>query len=523
MRRQFVLIGGGHASVSTARALRRLEFDGHIIIVGDESVPPYQRPPLSKEYLQGESDLDEMWSAPLDWYAANDVELRLNTRVSRINLGTLDVELDDGTKLVADAVLLATGGRPRHLAGVKDSAVRYLRTVRDADLLRNDIQKDSHVVVVGAGFIGAEVAATARGLGAKVTLLETMENPLQRIVGKEIGQVCAKMHRDHGVDLRCGVVVEDVTEEGSKKLVKLDNGETLEADIVVVGIGIDPNDEIARASEITVGNGIRVDEFCRTSAEGVYAAGDVANHYHPLFDRRMRVEHYDNATKQGIVAAKNMMGIRTVFDEPHWFWSDQYDHNLQYAGHVEKWDEIVIRGSLEDFDFTAFYMVGGKIGAVFAIDRGADVMASKALIADQVEVDTAKLRDEDVDLQDILSGYAEEEEIGQAQEAPDNEGEYLKAARSGQVTEGLVRRFIVGGVELAIARSKGKTYAVHNLCTHLACHLASGKVSDNCLTCLCHGSMFELDTGIPVNPPATKPVKTYPAKEKNGHIYVKVS
>tara|TARA_B100001939_G_scaffold347890_1_gene371163 strand:- start:3943 stop:5514 length:1572 start_codon:yes stop_codon:yes gene_type:complete len=523
MRRQFVLIGGGQTSVSAARTLRRLGFDGHIIIVSEESIAPYQRPPLSKEYLQGESDKEEIWAAALDWYSANDVELRLHSRVARINTGNLDVELEDGTHLVADAVLLATGGRPRRLDGVDDTLVRYLRNIEDSDQLREEITKDSHVVVVGAGFIGSEVAASARALGAKVTMLEAMNTPLQKVLGPEIGEVCARMHRENGVDLRCEVSVETVSEKGGKKLVKLSTGDTLEADLVVVGIGIEPNDQIARASEITVGNGIRVDEFCRTSAEGVFAAGDVANHYHPLYDRRMRVEHFDNATRQGAVAAKNMMGIRTVYDDPHWFWSDQYDHNLQYAGYADKWDDIVIRGSLEEMDFTAFYMVDGKIGAAFAVDRGADVMMAKTFIAEQIKVDPAMLRDEDVDLQDILSSKEREAEPESAADAPESEGEYLKAARSGQIGEGMVRRFVVGDVELAIARSKGKAYAVHNLCTHLACHLASGKVEDDCLTCLCHGSMFELETGIPVNPPATKPVRTYPVREMNGHIYVKVN
>jgi 3-phenylpropionate/trans-cinnamate dioxygenase ferredoxin reductase subunit len=279
-----------------------------------------------------------------------------------------------------------------------------------------------------------------------------------------------------------------------------------------------PNVEIARVSEITVGNGIRVDEFCRTSLEGVFAAGDVANHYHPIFDRRMRVEHFDNATRHGTAAARNMLGIRTPYVDAHWFWSDQYDHSYQYVGHAEKWDATVVRGSIEDREFVVFYMLDGLVEAAFAIDRGADVLVAKSLITERRKIDPSVLADEDQDLGELL--VPPEPEADPVPVGPDALGTFVRAARSGQVPEGIVRRFEVEGVELAIARYQGRAFALHNLCTHLACHLASGKVDNGGLICLCHGSVFDLATGEPTNPPATRPVRTYPVKEENGQVYV---
>lgn len=523
MARRFVLIGAGQASASAARTLRQLGFDGEVVIVGDEPHGPYQRPPLSKEYLAGQASADELWAVAPDWFAESGVELRLGRRAVRVDTKTRAVELDDGTTLAADAVLIATGGRPRRLPGVEESpSVRYLRTIEDADRLRADIRPGGRVAIVGAGFIGSEVAATARSLGAKVTLIETLAAPLQRVLGDEIGAVCGEIHREHGVDLRLDVSVTGVEGGGSAARVTLSDGSVVEADVVVIGIGIQPNDEIARASEITVGNGIRVDELCRTSAEGIFAAGDVANHYHPVFRSRMRVEHFDSATRLGAVAARNMLGTRTEIEDPHWFWSDQYDHSFQYAGHAERWDEVVVRGSLDERDFVAFYLKDGKVRAAFGIDRGGEVMLAKTLIAKGIAVEPEKLRDEDVDLEEIVLGPAED--LAPVSDGPplDDESRYVRAARSGQVREGTVRRFEVAGTPLAIARSKGKAYALHNLCTHLACHLSSGAVEGDGLVCLCHGSIFELATGTPINPPATRPVKTYPVMEKDGQIFVAV-
>ncbi|MGQ0848581.1 MAG: FAD-dependent oxidoreductase [Actinomycetota bacterium] len=516
--RRFVLIGGGQTSASAARTLRREGFDGEVVIVGDEKHPPYQRPPLSKEYLQGASPLEDVWSVSPAWYEDNRVELRLGVEAKEIDRSSREVILAGDSRLAADAVLIATGGRARRLPDVAGERILYLRTLEESDQLKVHLGTGRRIVIVGAGFIGSEVSASAREAGAEVIVLEALEVPLERVLGKELGEVCGAVHRYHGVDLRTSTGMESIKETTSGVVVRTTKGEDIEGDAAVIGIGMQPNVEIARASEITVGNGIRVDEFCRTSLEGVFAAGDVANHYHPIFDRRMRVEHFDNATRHGTAAARNMLGMRTPYVDAHWFWSDQYNHSYQYVGHAEKWDKTVVRGSIEDRDFVVFYMLDGLVEAAFAIDRGADVLVAKSLITERRKIDPAVLADEDQDLGELL--IPPEPEVDPVPAGPDALGAFVRAARSGQVPEGIVRRFEVEGVEMAIARYRGRAFALHNLCTHLACHLASGKVDGGGLVCLCHGSIFDLATGEPTNPPATKWVRTYPVKEENGQIYV---
>lgn len=523
MTRQLVLIGAGQTSASAARTLRRQGFDGGIVIVGDESHAPYQRPPLSKEYLQSKSERAELEAVPANWYAENNVTLELGRRAVRVDKQSLGVTLDDGRTLESNAVLIATGGSPRKFPGAQGDSILYLRTIEDAERIRAHARPGRHIIIVGGGFIGSEIAASARTLGADVTMLEALTTPLERVLGAMVGAVCGAIHQDNGVDVRCGVSVESITETAAGVLVKTQAGETIAGDVVVVGIGIVPNVDVAKATEITVGNGIRVDEFCRTTAPGIYAAGDVANHYHPLFDRRMRVEHFDNATRQGAVAALNMLGFRTRYEDPHWFWSDQYDHSFQYVGHAERWDDIVVRGSIEERDFVAFFMLDGKIHGAFGLNRGGDIMVVKSLLAGKVAVDEEELRDQDFDLGELLAQDAEDEEPGDdAAGVAQSDGDYHRVARSGQVQEGSVRRFVVQNTEVAIARLNGKAYALHNLCTHLACHLSSGKVEHNGLTCLCHGSIFDLASGEPINPPASRPVKTYPVREVDGHIYIAI-
>lgn len=523
MKRQFVLIGGGQTSASAARTLRRRGFDGSIVIVGDEPHAPYQRPPLSKEFLQGRSAMDEIWAVAPEWYSQNDVHLELGARVVRVDRASLDVVLEDHRKLRADAVLIATGGTPRRFPNAQGESILYLRTLEDAQRIREHARPGRHIIVIGGGFIGSEIAASARTLGADVTMLEGLKAPLERVLGQTLGGVCGDIHREQGVVVRCGIMVDSIAQTADGRvLVKTNDGASVEGDIAVVGIGISPNVEVAKATEITVGNGIRVDEFCRTTALNIYAAGDVANHYHPLFDRRMRVEHFDNATRQGAAAALNMLGHRVRYDDPHWFWSDQYDYSLQYAGHAERWDDVVVRGSLEARDFVAFFLLEGKLVGAFGLNRGGEVMLAKELLAGRIAVDSDQLRDEDFDLSSLMA----QEEVSEDEESAGGDtaapGSFHRAARSGQVREGSVRRFVVQGMELAIARLNGKAYALHNLCTHLACHLSSGKVENNGLTCLCHGSIFDLASGEPINPPASRPVKTYPVSEIDGHIYVSV-
>ncbi|KWW99961.1 Ferredoxin--NAD(+) reductase [Carbonactinospora thermoautotrophica] len=397
-----VIVGAGQCGASAAETLRNEGFDGTLILIGDEDDPPYERPPLSKEYLQGKQDREELLIRSREWYRDAGIELRTGSAATSLDLDAGVVRLSDGDRVSFDRLLLATGGRARTLPG-DYQRVRYLRSLADADRLRTELPAAGHVVIVGAGFIGAELAASARSLGIDVTMLEALEVPMARVLGTEIGAVYADIHRDQGVRLHTGEGLASITESADGTVrVRTTREQVIDCDLVVVGIGITPNSELAQAAGITTDNGIVVDQFCRTSAPHVYAAGDVANHFHPLFGRRLRVEHYDNAIRQGAAAARNMLGKDVVFDECHWFWSDQYDVNLQYTGHCPQWDEIVVRGSLEERRFTAFYLNHGIVNAALALNRPKDILRAKKMIRARTPVDVAKLRDEDVDLRKLL-------------------------------------------------------------------------------------------------------------------------
>jgi 3-phenylpropionate/trans-cinnamate dioxygenase ferredoxin reductase subunit len=405
-----VIVGAGQAAASAAHTLRGEGYDGGIVILGEEAHLPYQRPPLSKELLLGTKDADATAILPADWYERSEVEVRRGVRVSRVVPSTRAVELEDGTSLVASGVLLATGGRPRRIPGWDGERVLYLRDLTDAAAISSHLGEGHRLVVVGAGFIGSEVAASARRRGTDVTLVEALPQPLARVLDEELGALIAHTHRREGVDVRLGVGVASVTETGEGVLVELADGARLEADAVVVGVGLVPNVEVAEASGLEVDDGVVVDDHARTSVESVYAAGDVARHHHPLFQRQLRVEHFDNAIKQGAVAARNLLGEDVVFDDPHWFWSDQYDHSLQYVGDHAPHDQRIVRGELSaplsgDADppaVTVFWLRGGVLRAAFAFDRGRDVRVAQRLVSMRARPDPRVLADPDTDLRDLL-------------------------------------------------------------------------------------------------------------------------
>jgi 3-phenylpropionate/trans-cinnamate dioxygenase ferredoxin reductase subunit len=401
MDRAVVVVGSNLCGGSAVRTLREGGFDGRIVLVGDEAHLPYERPPLSKEYLRGEQPLESLFLQPPSWYEENGVELRLGTRAVAIDAVERSVELSGGDIVKYDSILLATGGRPRRLPGEPVEHVLYLRTISDADRIRSALAGRHHLVVVGAGFIGAEVAASARTMGLEVTCLEMLDVPLERALGKEMGALYAEIHREHGVDLRTGEGVQSIEETDGGVTVRTTKGAAIEGDAVVVGVGIEPNVDLAEEAGAKIDNGIVVDERCRTTVDGVFAAGDVANHWHPVFERHIRVEHFDNAIKQGAAAARAMMGKAEPYDDPHWFWSDQYDHNLQYAGFAASWDEIVVRGSTEDRSFVAFYLKDGVVLAALGLNRGKEVRRSMKLIRDRARPDPMLLRGEDVDLRTL--------------------------------------------------------------------------------------------------------------------------
>jgi 3-phenylpropionate/trans-cinnamate dioxygenase ferredoxin reductase component len=400
----FIVVGGNLTGGAAVGTLRERGFEGRIVMIGEESHLPYERPPLSKEYLRGEQDLASIFVRPADWYREQEVDARPGTRATRIDPVGRRVVLEGGEELGYDRLLLATGARPRRLDGDESDRILYLRTIEDSDRLKALLDRIRHLVVVGGGFIGAEVAASARTLGKEVTIVEDAPVPMARALGEEMGRVYEGIHRDHGVRFHSGEGVASV--KGSTQggvVVRTASGRAVEGDAAVVGIGVVPRTELAEAAGLEVDNGVLVDAACRTSAGGVLAAGDVANHDHPLFGR-IRIEHYDNALKMGAHVAGVMLGQEAPFDDPHWFWSDQYDVNLQYGGFARSWDRIEVRGSVEGRDFSAFYLKDGVLLAVLGLNRGKDVRRAMKLIAARARPDPEALRDAEIDLRSLVPG-----------------------------------------------------------------------------------------------------------------------
>ena len=401
--RTFVTVGAGQTAAVAARTLRRRGFDGRIVLVGDEPHHPYQRPPLSKEFLAGTDTVDSLQILTPDWLAKNAIEIITGTEVTRVDPKTRTVELAGKETIVADAVLFATGGRPRTLPvpGPRPDLVHTLRTIEDSLRLQQSLTPGRRLALVGAGFIGLEIAATARTLGVDVTVLEAAPVPLSAVVGPRIGAECARMHRDKGVDIRTNATVSSLRTTDDEVVLELGDAPPLEADAVLIGIGISPNVSVAAASGLTIDDGIVVDAHGRTSIPNVFAAGDVARRYSDRAGRHVRVEHFDNANKQGAAVANAMLGRDAVHDEASWFWSDQYDHNIQLVGAASAVGEIAVRGDLDDLDFTASYLDdGGVLTGAFTIDRGEDVMVARELLGRRL--DPAVLTDEDTELWDLV-------------------------------------------------------------------------------------------------------------------------
>jgi 3-phenylpropionate/trans-cinnamate dioxygenase ferredoxin reductase subunit len=406
MRQQFVIVGANLAGGTAAITLREEGFDGAIVLIGAEPHLPYERPPLSKEYLQGKKPFEEALLKPITFYTEHTIQTRLGVRATRLDPHQQVVELEDGDRIHFDKVLIATGVRNRRfrLPGMELEGIYDLRTVVDADLIRAESVKGRRAVLVGMGFIGCEVAASLRSHGVEVTVVEFFKTPLFRVLGEQVGRVFEAIHREQGVQM---FFEESVTAmEGKRHVLRVvtSSGRRLACDFVVVGIGVEPVTDILAGTDVKVENGIVVNEYCQTNVEGIYAAGDVANHYHPLFGRLIRVEHWQNAIHQGRAAARSMLGKLEPYDDIHWFWSDQYDYNIQYAGFHSGWDELVVRGSLDQRNCVVFYMQEQRIAAAVAFNRGRDVQRVMRLIKARVEVDTAKLQDENTDLRSLMPG-----------------------------------------------------------------------------------------------------------------------
>jgi len=386
--------------VGVATTLREDGFDGDLTLIGAESHPPYERPPLSKSFLRGETPFEEAHVRTREFWSERDVTLRLGTTVQAVDTDARTLTLSDGDTVAFDTLLLATGARNRRfpIPGIELFGVFDLRTVDDAERIRDAAEAGAHAVVVGMGFIGSEVSASLRSRGVQVTAVEHSSVPLARVLGEDVGRVLAGVHADQGVTCRFGDGVASFDGKGRVETVVTAGGERIDCDFAVIGMGVQPNVEIANGTPLEVDNGIVVDEFCRTNVEGVFAAGDVANHYRPMFGTRIRVEHWDNARRQGRAAARSMLGTGAPYDDVPWFWSDQYDQHLQYAGFHMEWDDLVVRGSLDERDFVAFYLKDGVPQAAVALNRNHELRSAMPLLKARTPVPPETLRDEDADL-----------------------------------------------------------------------------------------------------------------------------
>jgi 3-phenylpropionate/trans-cinnamate dioxygenase ferredoxin reductase component len=406
--RTFLIVGASLAGAKAAETLRAEGFDERVILIGAEEERPYERPPLSKDYLRGEVDRETVYVHPDGFYAEHDIELRLGRTAVSLNTAARELALDDGKRLCYDRLLLTIGAEPRRLSipGSELDGVLYLRSVGDCDALRGRLDRGGRVVVIGAGWIGAEVAASARQRGLEVTVIDPLTVPLERVLGTEVGAVYRDIHLDHGVQMLMGTGVEAFEGGTAVERVRTADGRELACDFVVVGVGVQPRTGLAAQAGLAVDNGILVDEHLQTRAPGVFAAGDAANAHHPFYGERIRVEHWANALHQGPVAARAMLGAPAAYDRLPYFFSDQYDVGMEYAGFARTWDRVVFRGDPATREFIAFWLVEDRVVAGMNANVWDVTDAIQRLIRERVAVDDRRLADPDVSLDDLVSADA---------------------------------------------------------------------------------------------------------------------
>jgi 3-phenylpropionate/trans-cinnamate dioxygenase ferredoxin reductase subunit len=398
-----VIVGAGHGAGQVAASLRQKKFTGTITMIGDEKWFPYQRPPLSKKFLAGELPAERLYFKPRQFYEDQDISVLLESRVSAIDRDRQQVTTDDGATVDYDHLVLATGSRPRRLdvPGSELDGVHYLRGIDDVDGIRAGVAEGRRVAIVGAGYIGLEVAAVLAKLGMDVTVIEMEARVMSRVVSPELSDFYQQAHRLNGVELRLSTSVKGFTGDGTLDGVMLDRGETLPVDLAVIGIGIVPNLELAAEAGLDVSNGIVVDDHCRTSDARIYAIGDCTWHPNAILGYRLRLESVHNALEQAKTAAANICGDDTAYAEVPWFWSDQYDLKLQIAGLSQGYDEVVIRGNPDDRSFACLYLQRGALIAIDAVNSPKDFVQSKALIAAHAVVDPRTLADTTIQLKDM--------------------------------------------------------------------------------------------------------------------------
>lgn len=411
----FVIVGAGLAAAKAAESLRAQGFDGNLVIVGDEAHRPYERPPLSKGFLSGDIEREAVFVHPEAWYRDHDVELRLGHPVTSVDPAGRIVSLADGSVIRYHQLLLATGSSPRpvRVRGADTSGVHYLRRLDDCERLKHAIAEKAPIAIIGAGWIGLEVAAAARQAGLEVTVIEAADQPLLRVLGPDVAPIYAGLHRDHGVALRLSSSVSEIlTAGGRARGIRLADGSDVPAELIIVGVGAKPNVEFVEG-QLATDNGILVDEHLRTSFPNIFAVGDVANAWHPFYGERIRVEHWANALTQPAVAAAGMLGRDASYDELPYFYSDQYDLAMEYVGHVapDDYDQVVFRGDVAARRFIAFWLKDERLLAGMSVNIWEVTEPIKALIRSRQHIDTARLADPDHPLDESVGASGSQHEL----------------------------------------------------------------------------------------------------------------
>jgi len=403
-----VIVGAGQAGSELATSLRQHGYADSVVLIGDEEHVPYRRPPLSKTYLSGEVTLESLFLKPRAVYEKHAIECRFGIGVESIDRAARSLRLYDGSVLRYDKLALTTGGRPRRLSvpGAERPNVHYIRAVADIDRLKQQLGEGKRLVIIGGGYIGLEAASVGIKKGLHVTVVEALPRVLARVTAPEISAFYERVHRGHGVDLRTGVGVHALEGNGDACAVVLADGTRLAADLVVIGVGLIPNTELAEAAGIEVSNGIVVDRYAVTSDPDIVAAGDCTNHDNVFLGRRVRLESVPNALEQARVAAASILGRPRLYDAVPWFWSDQYDLKLQMVGLSQGHDDLIVRGDMDANSFTAFYLKDGVVISADSVNRPQDFMLAKRLVAERAAVPAERLRDDAVPLKSLLQATA---------------------------------------------------------------------------------------------------------------------
>jgi 3-phenylpropionate/trans-cinnamate dioxygenase ferredoxin reductase subunit len=404
----FMIVGAGLAGAKAAEELRERGFDGRVVLVGAEREQPYERPPLSKDFLRGESDRKKTYVHDQEFYDRYQIELITGSSVTAIDSRAGRVNLGEGHSVDYDKCLLATGAAPRRLLvpGADLEGIHYLRTLSDSQRLKERLAAGARLAVVGAGWIGSEVAASARQRGLEVTLIDPLALPNERVFGAEVGSFYRDLHAQHGVDLALGQGVEGFEGDGHITAVRTSAGRLVECDFAIVGIGVTPRTELAADAGLQVDNGVVVNAALQSGAEGIFAAGDVANAWHPFYRRLVRVEHWANALNQGPAAARSMLGEPVSYDRIPYFFSDQYESGMEYSGFAPEWDQVALRGEPADGEFVAFWLKDRRVVAGMNVNVWDINQDIQALIRSAEQVDVGALRDTDSPLQELAAGHA---------------------------------------------------------------------------------------------------------------------